>query len=529
MYERVQKICSFLRKESKQENILNKEIIDKYKIFKDWLLENGALFNHNIEFPVIYSPISKIGCKSLENINENESFIMIPENTIINSKDLQYHDKFIGNIKEEISNKNLPFLYLALNLYLEKKNNNSFYKPYIDVIFIKEEIIYIDKNKIEELNEIYELIIQIETFSELKKEEFIECYFKVVSRAIKLNDDLALIPLIDLFYSDNSINLKYEIYDSENMVFKYTSLINNNSNLKLNLYMTKSKNLPFNKASYNKLIPFIVNDNDDEEEEDEGKLKEIKINKNDYFSVACSKNNNIMKNNIICNNTELCNKKLLKYKGFCLLYNKNDYLVLKIPFKRGDVLIDRYLENIFKENYETKNDDPINNDIKIKIYFNHISTDLLKYFRFIYFYETKKKAKDYFKYNFNLDIEINIIYSAIQFLENKYKYMEHHYSFEKDFDNLEKEIFDMKGMKDQLKINIIIFRLSQKIIIKNQINLLNYIMNIMKKYKINGYNNIFDYITKEKISNEYDTEENTKLKILRFIAYMSQSIDLNNI
>ena len=72
------------------------------------------------------------------------------------------------------------------------------------------------------------------------------------------------------------------------------------------------------------------------------------------------------------------------------------------------------------------------------------------------------------------------------------------------------------------------FRISEKIILKNQIELLNYILKIMTKYKndISGYNNIFDYIDEEKIENEYDKGEYTRMKILRFIAYMSKTIDL---
>ena len=289
--------------------------------------------------------------------------------------------------------------------------------------------------------------------------------------------------------------------------------------------MTKSKYLPFNKVSYNKLIPFIVNYNKDEDEENKN---EIKINNNDFFSIAVSKNNKIVKNEIICNSNVLCNKTLLKNKGYCLLYNKNDYYLIKIPFKRGDILIDRYLKQIFEENYEIENDDPIYNDIKIKIYFNYISTDLLKYFRFLYFYQTKNKAKEYFNYKYNFETEIKIINSSIKFLENILKNKEENYSFEKDFKDLEIQIFEENKKKNFLKINLIIFRLSQKIIIKNQINLLNYIMKIMKTYNVNGYNDIYDYIYDEKICNEYDTEENTKLKLLRFIAYMSQNIDLNN-
>ena len=438
---------------------------------------NGAFFHQNIELPIIYGHCSKIGCKSIEKINENESFLMIPENLIIFSKDLKYLDKYIHNIKEKISEKELSILYITLFLYLEKKNKSSFYKPYIDIIFIKEEIFYnkINKEYLKELNdelviksiekklvrfnELYELIRNCEKYDSLKKEEFFECYFKVLSRSINLNGNIALIPLVDLFFNDNSINLKYEIYDSENMIFKYTSNINNKSNLKNNLYMTKAKySLPFNKVSYNKIIPFKVEYNDEEEEEEEEEnQKKIQINNNDYFSVAVSKNNKILKNNIICNNNDLCNKKLLKYKGYCLLYNKNDYLTIKISFKRGDILIDRYLENIFKENYETKNDDPINNDIKIKIYFNYISSDLLKYFRFLYFYELEKDAKNYFKYKYNLDTEISIITSSIKFLESKLKSMEDNFAFENDFKCLENEIFNNNGQQNCLKENIIIY------------------------------------------------------------------------
>jgi len=549
MYERIKKICINLRKESENQIYnFNEDIKSKYSQFKNWLLQNGAIFEQYLELPVIYSPFLKIGCKTKEDINENESFLMIPENLMIKSEDLKYFDKYIDNIKEEISEKDLNLLYLILYLYLERKNEKSFYKPFIDVIYIEEYVIYnqIDNKYIEELNdelaiksiekrlnktnEIYELIIKCDKFSEIKKKEFIELYFKIKSRIFELNGNFALIPLLDLFCNDNSVNLKYEIYDSENMVFKYTSLINNNSNLKLNLYMTKSKYLPFNKPSYNKLIPIKVEYNDvEEEEEEEENKKELNINKNDYFSVAISKNNKILKNNIICNNNELCNKKLLKNKGFCLLYNKNDYLEININFERGYILIDKYLENIFEDNYETKNDSPIYNYIKIKIYFNFICTELLKYFRFMYFYKSKNNAKEYFKYSFNLDIEINIFNLSIKFLEDKLKQMTKKFPFEKDLEDLEKQINNNNKEKDYLKTNLIIFRLSQAIIIKNQINLLNYILRIMKKYNVNGYNNIYDYLNKEKIINDYDSEENTKLKILRFIAYMSQHVDLKNI
>ena len=329
MNKKIQKICDCLKKESERKAYyFNEDIKKKFKTFRNWLLENGAIFDNYLDFPIRYSYFSKIGCKSKENIDENESFLLIPKDLIILSKDLYYLDKYIYRIKEDISDKDLPPIYLTLNLYLEKNDKNSFFKPYIDIIFLEEEMLYnklLKENLIslddditiksiekmfDKLNEIYELIIQCDKFSEMKKEEFLECYFKAMSTKIELNNCCAMIPLLDLFYYDNSINLKYEIYDSENMMFKYTSLLN--TNLKNNLYMTKSKYLPINKPSYNKLIPFIVDYQDNEREKEENK-NNIKFNKNDYFSIAVSKNNKLVKNDILCTNNTLCNKNLLKY------------------------------------------------------------------------------------------------------------------------------------------------------------------------------------------------------------------------
>ena len=212
MYERIQKIGNYLKKEKEnKEFYLNEEINNKFKIFKNWLLENGAIFDNIIEFPVINNHLLKIGCKSKENINENESFLMIPKNLIIISNDLEYLEKYIEEIKEEIPEKDLPILFLALYLYLEKKDENSFYKPYIDIIFIEKENILdlLNKDNLNKLNDdlavksiekmfnnindIYELIKQCKKFSGIKKEEFIECYIKVISRKIKLNYFLNLI------------------------------------------------------------------------------------------------------------------------------------------------------------------------------------------------------------------------------------------------------------------------------------------------------------------------------------------------
>lgn len=555
MFERIQKICNYLKKENDNTDIyINKEIKEKYNIYKKWLIENGAVFDKNIDFPFTYGPFHKIGCKSISDIDENEAIILMPKNLIIKSEDLQYFEQYIKDVIDDLYEDDLPAIYLTIYLYLEKQKQNSFYKPYIDILFLKDNnndnSIYDkwDEKKITELNdeitiksfekilnkteEIYNLIKQCDKFTNFTRNEFLNCYFQVMSKKLDLNDynnNSVLIPILDLFYKDDSIKLRYEIYDSENMIFKYTTFLNDINNSKNNIQITKSKYLPINKPTYNKFIPLLV-DYDDVEEDSEGKEKVkkiVKINNNDYFSLVLSKNEKISYSNIVCSNiNDLCNKKIFKNKGFCLLYNRNDYLTVKFNINRGELLIDKYLEIIFGGKYQTKNDDPIYNTLKIKIEFNNISFDLLKYYRFMHFYEVKKNVKEYFKYRFNKDSEINIINKAIDFLKNRFKMMEINYSFDADLKDLENEIY--KKDANYMRTNILIYRVSQKIILKNQIDLLSFILNIMIKYRkeITGYNSIFNFIDKEKYVNEYDKEEYTRMKILRFIAYMSKYIDL---
>lgn len=45
MYERIQKIASFFGKENENPtDFISKENQEKYKIFKKWLIDNGAIF-----------------------------------------------------------------------------------------------------------------------------------------------------------------------------------------------------------------------------------------------------------------------------------------------------------------------------------------------------------------------------------------------------------------------------------------------------------------------------------------------------
>ena len=139
MYNRIQKIEECLKKENEESKLyLDKKAIEKYDIFKKWLEDNGAEFKNNIDFPFTYGPFHEIGCKCISNINENEAVFLIPRSLLIINEDLHYIDKYIQSISESLEENetDMSIIYLVLNLYLEKQNPNSFYKPYIDIIYL---------------------------------------------------------------------------------------------------------------------------------------------------------------------------------------------------------------------------------------------------------------------------------------------------------------------------------------------------------------------------------------------------------
>ena len=102
MLEKIQKISDFLNKENENPSLCIKpDLIKKYDIFKNWLIENGAIFSKNIDFPYVYGPFNLIGCKSISDINENESILLIPKKLMIISNELDYIDKLFEEIQDE--------------------------------------------------------------------------------------------------------------------------------------------------------------------------------------------------------------------------------------------------------------------------------------------------------------------------------------------------------------------------------------------------------------------------------------------
>jgi len=74
MFERIKKLSEYLNQEkSNPSSYISPELLKKYEIFKNWLIENGAIFTKNIDFPYVYGPFNLIGCKSISEIKENES------------------------------------------------------------------------------------------------------------------------------------------------------------------------------------------------------------------------------------------------------------------------------------------------------------------------------------------------------------------------------------------------------------------------------------------------------------------------
>ena len=264
MYKQIQALSAYFNKENESPSSnINPNLLNQYSIFKKWLLENGAIFAKNIDFPYTYGPFNLIGCKSISDINENESILLIPKKLMIISKELTYLDPYIEEIEEELfEDTDMSTLYLTLHLCLEINNKDSFFRPYFDLIlsnqnfldfFTEENLKFFDeednivisiKETINELNELYDIIKEGKKFNKITKGEFLFCYSQVVSRQFYIDKHCtALIPLADLL-NHNNLMVHYELYDSENYVFKYTYNFTVSSDINKDIVPTFIKEYP---------------------------------------------------------------------------------------------------------------------------------------------------------------------------------------------------------------------------------------------------------------------------------------------
>ena len=533
MIEKIKSLSDYFNKENeKPSSCINSDLFKKYSIYKNWLIENGAIFSKNIDFPYTYGPFNLIGCKSVSDINEKESILLVPKKLMIISRELSYLDEYIEDIEGELyEDCDMATLYLTLHLCFEINNKKSFFRPYFDLILYNhnflddfteenlksfdddDKIILSIKEMMNELDELYDTIKEGKYFKNISKKEFLFCYSQVVSRQFFIDKNCtALIPLADLL-NHNNLLVHYELYDSENYIFKYTDYFTVSSDKNKDIVPTSIKQYPNNNIIKNEIKPFIFEKKEDDEEENEEK---IKINENDYFSISTSKGQKILKGKQVFNNYyNGGNKYLLKNYGFCLIDNIYDHTLINFNFEKGkDIYLNKYLEIVFGKNYKTDKD-PFFNILKIKIYFNEANFFLVKYYRFFYFYESVKDIKQYVNYKFDINLEISFISLAIERLKLKF-------NGEKieEINELENELFNNKEKKlNGFKINVLIYRITQKRNILNQIDLMEFILKIMKKYKneIKSYKEMLNYIDEFVNITKYDTDENSKIKIIKFI------------
>ena len=544
MYERIKKISSIFNKEDENPNeYISKETQEKYKIFKKWLIENGAIFQKNIDFPYTYGPFHIVGCKCVSDIKDDEGILLVPKNLMIMGKDLTYINKLIKDVKDDLSDKeDFSTLFLTLNLYLEKNKKDSFFKPYIDLIFTNRDYfatwndktytelhnIYTAqsiKNLRDSIDIIYNILIKCKAFEKMTREEYSFCYFQVISRQFYLDKkNSALIPLADLL-NHSSVTIHYEIYDSENMVFKYSDHFTVDEDIKIDIKPTYLKEIPIIKPTYNKLKPIIptkerYDPNEEEESEDEDDTI-VNLNINDYFCISTSLKQKMNKGSQAFNNyCDINNKSLLKYYGFALINNIFDYTDVIFQFDKSDVVIKTYLPHLFKKRFKTDLDEKYNL-LKIRCEYRNVCTDLIKYYQFMYYYDVNK-IDDFFLYKFNYQLELASFQLAIHGLEMKLKMMEKKGTFLQELDELENEI--KKKDPGQIKVNILLYRIGQKLNVLNQIELFKSILNMFVNHKdITKYEDLFQYLNELKDISEYDNEEDAKMKIISFIDIMSKA------
>ena len=544
MYERIKKISSIFNKEDENPNeYISKETQEKYKIFKKWLIENGAIFQKNIDFPYTYGPFHIVGCKCVSDIKDDEGILLVPKNLMIMGKDLTYINKLIQDVKDDLSDKeDFSTLFLTLNLYLEKNKKDSFFKPYIDLIFTNRDYfatwndktytelhnIYTAqsiKNLLDSIDIIYNILIKCKAFEKMTREEYSFCYFQVISRQFYLDKkNSALIPLADLL-NHSSVTIHYEIYDSENMVFKYSDHFTVDEDIKIDIKPTYLKEIPIIKPTYNKLKPIIptkerYDPNEEEESEDEDDTI-VNLNINDYFCISTSLKQKMNKGSQAFNNyCDINNKSLLKYYGFALINNIFDYTDVIFQFDKSDVVIKTYLPHLFKKRFKTDLDEKYNL-LKIRCEYRNVCVDLIKYYQFMYYYDVNK-IDDFFLYKFNYQLELASFQLAIHGLEMKLKMMEKKGTFLQELDELENEI--KKKDPGQIKVNILLYRIGQKLNVLNQIELFKSILNMFVNHKdITKYEDLFQYLNELKDISEYDNEEDAKMKIISFIDIMSKA------
>ena len=508
-------------------NNIPQESIEKYNNFKKWLDENGAIYP-KLKFPKKFNNI--IGCEATEDIKENSCLFYIPYKLLIDSSNIN-----IEYLPTSLKKNNTVKLVLFL-LEEHEKKEKSFYKPYIDLILIndfsnytpfwsKDDLIELNDEMVEE-NINYYINEIIDYYSEIfdkKEKKFDFMLFKlfyvfVFSRQFNIGDNkMLLIPLADLLNHSPYADIKYEFFDSKNLVMKYTSDFNDNNNLSKDILSNNLKaftdfsdffqNYEINpkKKEKNDEIKIIKVDYETKEE------KDYELNDNDYFVISTNKQI-FNKGTQIFNNYGICsNEYLLVNLGFCLLDNPGDKtkIILSMPLHLE--FLKNFLEKNFLDDFVNKDSYIKDKMIYIRLYVkrNKIAKKILNILRYEIYHELKKFEKK--KETECLNKYIEIINDKLDMNNN---------SVFKLINNI-KEMVYKTGINNDNKFNIAIFKLTQKLNLLYQKEIINNMINILnsdEKNEIINYETFSDKVKKyENIKSIYMKQDDIKNIILYYL------------
>ena len=508
-------------------NNIPQESIEKYNNFKKWLDENGAIYP-KLKFPKKFNNI--IGCEATEDIKENSCLFYIPYKLLIDSSNIN-----IEYLPTSLKKNNTVKLVLFL-LEEHEKKEKSFYKPYIDLILIndfsnytpfwsKDDLIELNDEMVEEninyyINEISDLYSDIFDKSE-KKIDFMLFklfYVFVFSRQFNIGDNkMLLIPLADLLNHSPYADIKYEFFDSKNFVMKYTSDFNDNNNLSKDIisnnlkmftdfsdFFINYKKKENNEEKNSKIKEIIV----DYEEKEE---KEYELNNNDYFVISTNKQI-FKKGTQIFNNYGICsNEYLLVNLGFCLIDNPGDKTKVVFPIPTPENFLQKFLVKNYLDDFLNKESYIKDKAIYIRLYVkrNKLSKKILNIFRYEIYHELKK---------FEKKKEIDCLNKYINFLNGKLD-MNNNSPF-KLINNI-KEMVYKSGIKNDNKFNIAVFKLTQKLNLLYQKEVVNNMINILKndeKNEIINYETFLEKVKKyENIKSLYLNKEEIKNIIIYYL------------
>ncbi len=478
-----------------------KETLILYENLKNWLISNGAIFP-NFSFPISYSKQNNIGVKTLEKIPPNFAMFFIPSKLLIDSEKIS-----IESEKKFIQDDNtLKIVYFLIK---ESKKSKSFFEPYLNFILNLDYSnfpVFWENDDFEELknkdleerilsfkNEINVEENNLRNFSDLKDFEpivFKKFYSFCISRQFNIqNKRTLLVPFADLLNHNVNVDVKYEIFDSENFVMKFTSEFDNNEK---NDFYTNCEY--FFKSNENKKNP---NENKIIFDKNyfESNNNKLTINENDYFVISTNSEQFFDKNSQVFNNYgKSSNSYLLINYGFTLIDNPYDKLNLQINSKNIEKTTKNFIFEKLPKNL-TNHELLLKKDIASLSFFIHrekLSKKLLMFFRFINYLGRGK----FENYKFMKKVEIETLNSYLNFINtcnnnfnvNVFKYT----AILRDLINKNDTNINQK--------NIIIYKLTQKVNLEFHKDYINFLIKIVKneENEIKCYKDLIEKVKNEK-------------------------------